>query len=191
MSTRYKARPYSSDPHVGIELEFDLAVPPVDSATIAAANAVAGLAIDYEPVSYNCPQDKWYAYEATMLAGAKSYTSTVENAVRFIVERGGFVDARCGLHVHLDMRHATLEEKREAFGKLFDAQERLWAMCDPGRKTNRDCVPVPNRTYRAWKGNAFWLADKYPTIEVRMMEASLDAVKINDWIATLQEVVNG
>jgi hypothetical protein len=190
MSARIKHQPTAADRHVGIELEFDLPVPPVDEAMLVAHKAAGqdGISVDYEPISYACPMDKWNGYEAAMLFPHAGYESRLEAAVKLIADRGGFVDARCGLHVHLDVRGLNAAERTEACDKIYEAQTALFAMCEPARQHNAECRRV-TRKGRYYDKIAFGLSRKYPTIEVRMMEGTLDVSKICSWVDTLHKVI--
>ena len=100
---------------------------------------------------------------------------------------GGRVNKSCGLHVHLDQRQVTREVAITRFDRLVKAQELLFRLVAPSRIDNTYCKPsrsfdAQNR-YHVINGKHAYQAHR--TLEVRLHQGSLDAIKILAWIDLL------
>lgn len=173
-------------PCIGIELEFDSASsePEAQYNRLAAdMGADSYLEIDWEHITYDWPDQ--HGYEASLLLPVSEWEPWLAYALDGIAAKGAKVDKRCGLHVHLDCRAVN---RVNICDRLYDAQDKLYALCADWRKTNPESRPVPARGRYGWKSQGFWIATKYPTVEVRMMEATFDVQKIVGWVRTLHEI---
>lgn len=99
------------------------------------------------------------------------------------------VNESCGLHVHLDMR---CRPYMECYQKLIAAQDLLYAMVSKQRWRNPFCqyvrsiVEFPEK-YRAITGSSY---RSKGTLEIRLHEGCVDAMKIEKWIKFLLQIVN-
>lgn len=194
MSYRYKLQPQTPARRIGIEIEFSPYEPfssekDRSDKTFCKIPGLIGLSkfmeVDWEHITY--AHDNMYGYEATMLFQANAWKSKLDKALKAIRHSGGVVDERCGLHVHIDFRHDP-DGRYAACDRLFAASASLWDLCDPSRRLNPECKqPIPGEYDR--KDRAFWIAEKYQTVEVRMKEATLDFQEAKKWIEAVQKVV--
>jgi hypothetical protein len=99
----------------------------------------------------------------------------------------GRVNKSCGLHVHLDQRQVTKDVAIARFDRLVKAQELLFRLVAPSRLDNTYCKPSRSfdsqNRYHVINGKHAYQAHR--TLEVRLHQGSLDAIKILAWIDLL------
>lgn len=118
---------------------------------------------------------------------------------------GGHVDKRCGLHVHIDVRHLPkpgkgtpeLCDAAETYDRLVMLYPMLKKLVPPSRLRNKYCKWVPNRDghpsastistrYAAINWHAY---QEHGSIEFRMAAGSTNIVKIESWALLCQHLV--
>lgn len=108
---------------------------------------------------------------------------------------GAKVNKSCGLHVHLDQRHAG--NPGESFKKLVRSLNLLYTVVPKSRRENQYChrnrrldfdVAVHDDRYKAINATAF---RRYQTLEIRLFGGTLSAEKIINWIEVLYAITVG
>lgn len=104
---------------------------------------------------------------------------------------GARVDHKCGLHVHVDMRHLSPESAATTYDRVTDTYPVLKKLVPKSRHENRYCLWLNNRnnTRADFAGRDVgkycavnWQAyDEHGTIEFRCQEGSVSAPGIESW----------
>lgn len=136
-------------------------------------------------------------FEFRILVSVSEYAKIVPKVLDMILDMGGKVNATCGLHVHLDMRHE--KDVLGSLQRLLYAQNSFMPTLAKSRLRNSYCRKVGTSLKEV--SNYLLLADKYTavnmrtlrtlgTIEVRAHEGTLHADTIVSWINYLWSVVD-
>lgn len=96
------------------------------------------------------------------------------------------VNASCGLHVHLDQRGLDFAAVKQRYANLVRAQGLMLRLVSKSRQDNSFC----KRSGEWQSGNRYKIINahaysKHKTLEVRLHQGSLDAIKICNWIDLL------
>lgn len=83
--------------------------------------------------------------EIRILDTEKDIFQTVEKVCTILKEFGARVNKTCGLHVHLDMRHALDDEKEVVFNNFMKAQDYLMSMVSEKRRNSTFCRRIPDK----------------------------------------------
>jgi hypothetical protein len=139
----------------------------------------------------NCNSDN-EGHEIAIVATAKKIPEIISKVCAVLAQHDAFVNDTCGLHVHLDMRGR--DEKR-AFGNLVKAQKLFFAMLPRSRFRSSYCKPntcleMEKHSGRYWAINP-QSYEEHHTIEVRCHSGTVNAEKINNWIALLSSIAYG
>lgn len=186
MSGISKPVPTNKLNYVGIELEFDLPNKDVfKSLKDCLTKHLPCSTIHYEHIAFTSGGLKDYAYEVTLLCVEDDYEYAVSILLSALKQAGAFIDDRCGLHVHLDMRQ---RDKQEQYLKFVDHQDFLFTKVAKHRINNQYCERS-SKTFQ-WKHSAIYKSMDYVTLEIRMKESVLDDEAICDWVALLVSIVN-
>lgn len=191
--------PKTMDRHIGIELEFLMAQGRDEAQGLLdymfeRAGLTEHLSYAYELiVNEGRTVEDMYGYEVRLLCTEANYVTLVSRLIYMLTWARAYVDPRCGLHIHLDMRS---RDAAECFRSLVAAQPKLYRKCDKSRKTNKYCAPcessrLEDYTYYTGKHKGInpYALKEHSTLEVRMHEAVLDAKVIIDWITLLLETI--
>lgn len=114
------------------------------------------------------------------------------------MRRLGFkVNGKCGLHVHVDVRRLT-DDQRVRFIRFFATWENAFFLLDPDRKHSTYCKPLSNDIRRnlhaltdwsVWNDRYFWMNGRafreHGTCEFRLMEGTLDDFHVLGWVSCL------
>jgi len=110
-------------------------------------------------------------------------------------------DYRCGIHVHINVRDLTDEQRFSVIKAFAASKDRWFNYVDPDRHTNTYCdvdLPTPGNDYNAYMRNYpntryCWCNLKsimtHGTIEIRLLEGTDDVKKVIDWVVMLLEFV--
>lgn len=100
---------------------------------------------------------------------------------------GCYVNKTCGLHVHLDSRHLSARRAMRVGKSLGHTLPVLKYMVAPSRLDNTYCKlkvgTLSGDRYCAINMAAF---NEFKTIEVRLHQGSINAIKIQNWIEVLR-----
>jgi hypothetical protein len=113
----------------------------------------------------------------------------LRTAIEVAKDRGGYVNASCGLHVHLDMRHKTKAEAYNIAQRLKRALPLLRGVVAPYRLKSKYCrkaIAGKDDRYAAINFHAAY--ERHKTIEIRLHQGSLDFAKIKNWIKLLYKI---
>ena len=133
-----------------------------------------------------------HEHEITVLVKESEYRDIINKICKCLNEvLHCKVDKSCGLHVHLDMRH---RDPAIPYSNLVTMQNYLYAMCPANRKNSKYSIPMKSKTWKIssnhYDGISSNAYQKYKTIELRMHGGTIQAKKINSWIALLTGIVN-
>ena len=130
--------------------------------------------------------------ELKLLVTENNYKVVVTKVVETLLSCGAKVDNSCGLHVHLDMR---LRDAAKCYTALVNKLPDLKKMVASRRLISDYCMENTDSTfalgllksrYQMINPHSF---SKRKTLEVRMMEGTLDSKRIVNWIDTLIKTV--
>lgn len=174
--------------YIGVELEFNTAAG-IDQAAIAAALKNAGLAR-----YVNVTTDGSCGWEVRVLLAEDSYVDTLSQIMKVIKDLGHLTDARCGTHVHFDMRNRDV---KLVYENLFKTQKFLRKFVTKTRKKNRFCQMNKADTFdkQLSIGDRYFSLNvqsysRHKTLEVRMHQGTLNSNELLPWIKLLLKIVN-
>lgn len=190
-------KPVSADKHVGVELEF---CAPISEDLLALKLFNAGIH-KYAQLKKDGslrPFPGETAFELAVLLKQSDYKKDLKKITDLLASVGAKAEERrCGLHVHLDMRHRN---KTIAYSNLVDCQNMLLALVHPERRDGEFCETVYSRKfptkftenkrtmrYKTINASAYYM---HKTLEVRMHEGSVDYDQISNWISLLTRIVD-
>lgn len=123
--------------------------------------------------------------------------------VEVIKRHGGFVNEKCGLHVHIDMNHidaATFERVMRFMSRYENA---FFLLADQTRQSNQYCRKLDGQPARikrgadfrtTWTNKHYWLNGTHlggqGTLEFRLMASHLQAEYIVGWVLFLVHTVD-
>jgi hypothetical protein len=120
-----------------------------------------------------------------------------------IKSNGGTVDARCGLHVHVDMNGIDSETFERVMRFMSRYENAFFLLADSSRQNNTYCRKLNGQDkaikdgadFRsAWHAKHYWLNGTHlrgqGTLEFRLMASHLDAEYIAGWVLFLIHTVD-
>jgi Putative amidoligase enzyme len=187
-------KPKTVDKHIGVEIEFISNLSEDELKAEFADNDLEDYVNLKGDNSVENSDSHPFAHELCILA-TESKIADIVTQVCKILKTSSKVNASCGLHVHLDMRH---RDKTESYKRLYVAQPLLYAMCPSSRYHSTYCEMMSD--YEEFESDAVsdtrycgintQAYSKYRTIEVRIHSGTIDASKINNWIELLMQIVD-
>lgn len=143
--------------------------------------------------SVRCRESNTDGLELRVLVDEGNYKRIVPKILTLLKKHGARTNYSCGLHVHLDMRNRNVTE---AYSELYKELPTLKKMVAKRRLRSDYCVQnTINNFQEAAKGGRYYMinAASYQTrktLEIRMMEGTLNREKILTWINFLVSTVN-
>lgn len=115
------------------------------------------------------------------------HETVVNKVCKVLASCGAEVNKTCGLHVHLDMRGRDVAR---SYVNLVAMQNILYRMVPATRKNNDYCKPNTARTWVEREGSRYQGINhnaytEHKTLEIRIHSGTVNAKKINAWIALL------
>ena len=123
-----------------------------------------------------------------------------------------FVDARCGLHVHVDLSDFTVKQIQSLVRTMFVVEDRIYDLVDPSRRHNKFCMPLDRHALRTYvlahnsnvktlgssifkhlkKHHGFNLRaySEKGTVEFRYHQSTIDFEEIVAYVRMSQEIVD-
>lgn len=138
----------------------------------------------------------YYAREVRILVPRSELKLVVDGVTSKLQAVGCKVNKSCGLHVHLDMRNTTQEQRGIAYKNLYHALGLLYQIVPPSRKNNTYCRRNQTGVY-ARQGHDRYKAinvtayRQHSTFEIRLFGGTIDATKILNWVALLTHIMSG
>lgn len=111
----------------------------------------------------------------------------LEKLCNLLKELGAMVNTSCGLHVHLDARNLTNEQKETRSFNLENSLNVLFKMLPKSRSKSTYCKKQRSTSDRYSAINMTAL-DKFGTIEIRMHSGTTDFDKIKNWCEILKAI---
>lgn len=184
----HKKPRHSNKNYIGIEIEFNHA-PGVDQGKIAKSLKDAGLAR-----YVNVTTDGSCGWEVRVLLPEDDYVEPLKQIMKVIKDLGHSADARCGTHIHFDMRNRDV---KMVYGNLYKTQKFLRKFVTKNRKYNRFCQMNKIDTFdkQMSLGDRYYALNvqaynRHKTLEVRMHQGTLEEGEILPWINLLLRIVN-
>jgi hypothetical protein len=188
--------PRSKNNYIGIEIELLSPVSLEIMALILTENKLHYYVTVGTDSSIHSNVNGYRGLELRVLCKQVQFAKIVTKLTSLLKKMDCFVNASCGLHVHLDMRHRN---SMACYDKLLEAQGLLYSVVAKHRRSSEYCMPLDNYEARAFKQfgllstrygiNPSAIA-KHKTIELRMHEATLDAKQIVNYITLLINIIN-
>lgn len=127
--------------------------------------------------------------EIRVLATEKEISDVIKKTCKIIQENGGYVNATCGLHVHLDMRNRDFEK---VFNNFYFSQKLLFSTQPVMRKngTYSKMLRAKKVTNDRYYGVNRLSYKEHKTLELRMHEGSVDEKEILVWVGSLIKIAN-
>lgn len=182
-------KPSTSDPYVGVEIEFASKVTRQvigDALHAAQLGKYITLKDDGSIGSgSSLLETHRYAHEMCILVKQSEYVDVIQRICDVLNKQCQVkVDKTCGLHVHLDMRNRNVEK---AFANLVTMQHFLYRMSPVARRTSRYSIPIKGKQWRVSDDRYFGINSqayqKFKTLETRIHSGTTDARKILAWVA--------
>ena len=137
----------------------------------------------------------------------ESYADLLKAAqiTHIIQSHGGTVDARCGLHVHVDMNGIESAQFERIMRFMVRYEDAFFLLADGSRQNNHFCKKLdrqvrvirtsPSNFRNAWAGDKhFWLNGTHlggqGTLEFRLMASHLEAEYIVSWVLFLLHTID-
>jgi len=203
-------KPKTNENHVGIEIEFISKSDRSKIANILFKNDLGDYVFLTEDGSLR-PEDEYsYAHELTVLLPESKVQVLLRKVIDSLNEAECKVNARCGLHVHLDMRN---RDKDVVFNNLVKSQKILFGMNPRQRmdgtrsdgskdtpysrpvefadfKEALDHADVVGGMHARYMGINPYAYAKHKTIEIRIHSGSTNYDKIYNWVCILVNIAN-
>lgn len=189
-------KPNDADKYIGVELEF-CAATTRDDLSIKLFKAGLHKFAQLKDDGSLRPMEKECGFEIALLLKESQYKKDLKKVLDVLKSVGAVAeDRRCGLHIHLDMRKRN---KALVYNNLVACQKVLQRLVDPRRYNNEFCKFVKSKKfpenftgnraerYRTINAAAYY---KYQTLEVRMLEGSVDFTHISGWTDLLIKIAN-
>lgn len=184
--TRIKVPKSKSINYIGVELEFNTKGSYyTDDIAGALKNAGLGRFV-------HVGTDPSCGFEVRCLLHETNWLEPLTSILKVLTDMGFTADARCGTHVHLDMRNRDIIR---VYKNMFFTQTFLRKFLTKERKRNRYCLRNTKDVYDPqekvrYMGINTQSYQKHRTIEVRMHHGTLDIEELAPWINLLLKVVN-
>jgi len=113
----------------------------------------------------------------------------LEKLCKLLNDLGAYVNASCGLHVHIDSRNKTPAQIRTIAKRFKAVMPFLGDMVPKSRRTNSYCK-LDVSTFKGQRYFAVNLTsfEKHKTIEIRLHSATTSFVKIKNWLRVVSAV---
>lgn len=138
-----------------------------------------------------------FEMSSPILKGKKGLTE-VDTIVKTLNQFGCSINSRCGLHVHVDAKDLSEDEKLAVVARYNNLHDKIKKFVKRDRWTrsarlgeysiNRlvhdliETQVVVDEDYDGRTGGALSISGKYPTLEFRQHEGSLNSKEIQNWI---------
>ena len=149
--------------------------------------------IDDDSLEYYMLNDEIDGYEFCLLCKQKELPEVLNKVDIFLADIEAYVNEKCGLHVHIDIRNKS---KKNVIKNLLKHHDKICLASYPTRLEGEYCVPL-NVDERRWLLNSEEFNTKYKiinpytnynTIEIRSHEGTVDTKEILGWCNYLIEI---
>ncbi len=181
-------KPRDSTPWVAVELECLINTDKVDAVVtqLIRNKSLHGHVTVKHDGSIEA-RDGYTGRELVVCGPQSQIKALVANVTSVLLTYGeARVNASCGLHVHLDQRGLDFAAVKQRYTNLVKAQGLMLRLVSMSRRDNSFC----KRSGEWQSGNRYKIINahaysKHKTLEVRLHQGSLDAIKICNWIDLL------
>lgn len=180
--------PKNKQKHVGVEIEFDSLHSMLE--LIVELGKVKSLKGKYQ-IKTDCSVNSQYHYdgfEIALVDTEKGISNSLKCLLKVLKKMKCTVDETCGIHVHLDCR---TRDRNKVFNNLLKAQKLLYLIADPNRALGQysKYQSIVNPVQKSAHSYGIELSN-FDTVEVRIMQGSLDYNYITNWINLLVNISN-
>lgn len=120
-----------------------------------------------------------------LMENSEPYIKTqLKKLCTLLSNNDAFVNSSCGLHVHLDVRHKSPEEREEIGERFKRCLSVLSSLVPKSRRDNSYCRLQKSASDR-YSAINMTAINKYSTIEIRLHSGTVDFLKIYNWIRLL------
>lgn len=199
--------PKTKLPHVGIEIEYICKSDKFQMASLLAKHGVADYVELKNDGSLRPEKEEGYIHmhELCVLVPEVAVHEVLRLVCKALDEAGSKVNGRCGLHVHIDVRH---RDKNLVFSNLIRSQNILYAMNPRSRLDGTKSDGKRDEAYSKriehadfdtamnnLGGGKYWGVNpltysRLKTLEVRLHSGSTNFTKISNWIKILTNIAN-
>ncbi len=167
--------PKTQEPHLGVEIEC-FAADQTGHSALLAQNVIPH-------TDGSLPS---YGAEFKLLNVPAKIMVLAPNLARRIAAVGGRVNAKCGLHVHLDARNVGCGRK-ESFKAWLASWEDWWfSLMPPSRQNNTYCQKVGDGNTSRY----VWVSiTHHETVEIRLHSGTLCPHKMRGWLAVCADLL--
>lgn len=202
----------------GVEIEFVLGDDyegPTESWVVTEALANAGIECIDDGYTHEVHEDAWkIVSDSSVECGWElvspplrwSQRDQITTVCDVLDELCAAVDSSCGLHVHHEVRDLTLASFKRLFRNWADWQHYTSSLVSPMRRDGQWCQNLSDRDVEAvesmttlgslsscylerYKSLNVTCYPSYGTVEIRQHQGSINARKIQAWIAYGQAVI--
>lgn len=166
--------PRTREPHIGVEIECIARNSKSHKAMLAQRSL---------PCSDGSLGD--YGCEYKLCAPADKVVRKAALLVSHVRHAGAYIDSRCGLHVHLDCRHADRMRIAKVCDWLGTQQNWLFSIMPKSRRQNSYCSRSINEGHYSWCN----LTAKR-TIEIRLHGGTLNPHKMAGWLSAMRCILD-
>jgi hypothetical protein len=180
--------------HVGIELELVSKLSINEIRFLFATNGLQNNITVKSDASIVTTKAHMHAVEIAIIAAENEFKQVI-NKVIDLIKDFSKINKSCGLHVHLDARNRNI---KHLYKSLYESQNLLYSICDRERVNNNYCkmtnfyeeyggYSYGGDRYQGINRGAF---SKFKTLEVRIMNGSLNKTLLNNYIHLLIKIAS-
>ena len=172
-----RSTPRNGEPHLGVEIE-------VEFATAAHIQRVCGIPVEEDGSLEN-------GIEAKLCGPWPRILTRTNTLLAYLQKRGARISQRCGLHVHLDTRHAHYERVRELLTMARATNPDWMRLVPPSRRCQhergRESASCRHYVTPVLYGEDRyeWLNRRRTTLECRLHPGTLNAHKMTGWLTAM------
>lgn len=134
--------------------------------------------------------------EVRILVARSEHKEVIEGVTAKLRGAGCKVNKSCGLHVHIDMRETTQEQRAIAFKNLYHSLGLLYTIVPESRRKNQYCRRNSNGDYQKQGHDRYKAVNvtafrRHSTFEIRLFGGTIEGEKILNWISLLLHILSG
>ena len=136
-------------------------------------------------------EDHW-GHELRILSKEQDLSENLKKIHKFLKKIKAKTNKSCGLHIHLDMRNKSKNQRIKCLKQLVYMQDLLFKLVNKNRSSNEYCRRTPkNYNYKTYSRYAVHLCKTgKETIEVRLHHGTTNMILVENWIKLLLAVIN-
>lgn len=184
--------PLTSKLHVGVEIECISTLTRLQAVTALQGYQKYVSVVD--DGSLRVTSNHYYQHEVRVVAPLTEIEQVLQGVCALLGKgERSVTNKSCGTHVHLDCR---ARDPQAVFNNLRACQKLLYSLIPYERRDNHFIRPLPTKKFKvALQSNRYYGINtaslrKHKTIEVRLLDGTLDPTLILHWITLLEYIAN-